>query len=299
MDIQGRIDGLLSQVTVRQTFVNALDEPLEATYIFPLPDRAAVRGFRMEVAGRIIEGVLEEREKAREEYDQAIAAGHRAAIAEEERPGVFTLRVGNLMPGEEATVQLALGRGLALRRRRGHVPVPAGRRASVHPGHPACPVPRWATARPSTPTPCPTPRGSRRRCCLPGFPNPVRLVLDVELYDHDGCISVDDLRSQPARGPRRAESEGFRRVRLQPGERLDRDFILRFRLAATRRRHPVDADLAPRRPDGRAGTFALTLVPPVEAAAARSGRATSCSCSTAPGAWRAGRSWRPAGRWPA
>ncbi len=48
----GRIDGLLSQVTVRQTFVNATGEPLEATYIFPLPDRAAVTDFRMEVAGR-------------------------------------------------------------------------------------------------------------------------------------------------------------------------------------------------------------------------------------------------------
>src|SRR5271157_2060599 len=91
MDIQGRIDGLLSQVSVRQTFVNPLDEPLEATYIFPLPDRAAVRGFRMVIGGRTIEGLLQEREKARHEYEQAIAAGHHAAIAEEERPSVFTL----------------------------------------------------------------------------------------------------------------------------------------------------------------------------------------------------------------
>ena len=75
MDVNGRIDGLLARVTVRQTFVNALDEPLEATYIFPLPDRAAVTRFRMEVAGRVIEGVLEERGQAREHYDQAIAAG--------------------------------------------------------------------------------------------------------------------------------------------------------------------------------------------------------------------------------
>src|SRR6516162_4877122 len=59
MEVVGRIDGLLSRVTVRQVFVNALDEPLEATYIFPLPDRAAVTAFHMEVAGRIIEGVLE------------------------------------------------------------------------------------------------------------------------------------------------------------------------------------------------------------------------------------------------
>ena len=108
LEVRGRIDGLLSQLNVRQTFVNSLDEPLEATYVFPLPDRAAVRGFRMEIGQRTIEGVLEERAKARENYDRAITSGQRAAIAEEERPGVFTLRVGNLMPGEEATVHLDL-----------------------------------------------------------------------------------------------------------------------------------------------------------------------------------------------
>ena len=40
--------------------------------------------------------------------EEAIAAGHRAAITEQERPGVFTLRVGNLMAGESATVRLSL-----------------------------------------------------------------------------------------------------------------------------------------------------------------------------------------------
>src|SRR4029077_6298498 len=108
MDVTGRIDGLLSQVTVRQTFVNAAAEPLEATYVFPLPDRAAVTDFRMEVAGRVVEGVLQERGQARREYSQALHQGHRASIAEEERPGVFTLRVGNLIPGDVATIELTM-----------------------------------------------------------------------------------------------------------------------------------------------------------------------------------------------
>src|SRR5262249_35178744 len=84
------------------------DQPLEATYIFPLPDRAAVTSFRLEVAGRVIEGELQERSQARQQYDAAIQAGHRAAIAEEERAGVFTMRVGNLPPGERAIVRLGL-----------------------------------------------------------------------------------------------------------------------------------------------------------------------------------------------
>ncbi len=61
MEVHARIDGLLSRVVVRQTFVNACGEPLEAAYIFPLPDRAAVSAFRMTVGGREIQGTLEER----------------------------------------------------------------------------------------------------------------------------------------------------------------------------------------------------------------------------------------------
>src|SRR5262249_27375941 len=102
-----------AQVALSQTFVNPHAEPLEATYIFPLPDRAAVTSFWMRVAGRVVEGVLKERGAARRDYDQALRTGHRASIAEEERPGVFTLRVGNLMPGEAATVHLTLSGPLA------------------------------------------------------------------------------------------------------------------------------------------------------------------------------------------
>ena len=107
IDVRTRITGLTSHVELTQGFRNTHDEPLEATYIFPLPPRAAVTAMRMEADGRVVDGVLKERGQARADYDQAIQHGKRASIAEEERPGVFTLRVGNLMPGESATVELA------------------------------------------------------------------------------------------------------------------------------------------------------------------------------------------------
>ena len=40
-----------ASVEVTQGFRNPFDVPLEATYIFPLPDRAAVTAMRMEAAG--------------------------------------------------------------------------------------------------------------------------------------------------------------------------------------------------------------------------------------------------------
>ena len=112
VDVRAAICGMSASVELTQGFRNPFGVPLEATYIFPLPARAAVTAMRMECAGRVVEGVLKERAKAREDYDQAIADGKRAAIAEEERPDVFTMRVGNIPPGERVTVRLTLSQPL-------------------------------------------------------------------------------------------------------------------------------------------------------------------------------------------
>ena len=108
LDVRATISGLIARTTVTGEFVNVHDTALEATYVFPLPGRAAVTGMTMTADGRTVEAALQERGAARESYDAAIAAGQRASIAEEERPDVFTMRVGNILPGERVTVELRL-----------------------------------------------------------------------------------------------------------------------------------------------------------------------------------------------
>ena len=49
LDIRALIAGTTASIELAQTFRNPFDVPLEATYIFPLPDRAAVTALRMEV----------------------------------------------------------------------------------------------------------------------------------------------------------------------------------------------------------------------------------------------------------
>src|ERR1700730_14413336 len=93
VDVRAAIAGTSARVELTQEFRNPFDVPLEATYIFPLPDRAAVTAMRMQCAGHVVEG-------------------RRAAIAEEDRPDVFTMRVGNIVPGERVTVRLTLSRPL-------------------------------------------------------------------------------------------------------------------------------------------------------------------------------------------
>ncbi len=114
VSVHTRIAGVLAETTLEQTFKNCLKEAVEATYIFPLPANAGVTSFIMRVGERVVEGVLEERQKAREQYDEAIRQGYCAAITEQERPNVFSLRVGNLMPGDEAHITFKMAHTLQI-----------------------------------------------------------------------------------------------------------------------------------------------------------------------------------------
>jgi Ca-activated chloride channel homolog len=258
MDVDARVAGVIATIEVAQTFVNTTGAAIEATYIFPLPDRAAVHRFKMEVAGRVIDGVIDERGAAREQYDQAIAAGHRAAITEEERPGVFTMRVGNLMPGDAATVRLSLV---------GPLPVDDG---EVSFRFPLVVAPRYipgsalggdqaGLGRALDTDLVPDASRISPPVLLPGCPNPVRLGLRVAL--EDGVLR-DVASSLHAVTASRRDAQV---IEVQPGERLDRDFILRWRIDGSELASSlVCADDA----GGGGGSFALTIVPPSTTAVA-------------------------------
>jgi Ca-activated chloride channel family protein len=255
LDVRARLDGLVAATEVTQTFVNTHAGPLEATYVFPLPDRAAVTAFRLETAGRVVEGELRERGKARQEYDEAVQAGRRAAIAEEERPGVFTMRVGNLPAGERAVVRLTLVGPLPCVDGEVTFRFPLVVAPRYIPGTPLGGEQAGAGVAGDTDA---VPDASRISppVLLPGFPNPVRLSLAVEVAEsalapHDFCSSLHAVVAD--------EGGSGRRFRVLPGERLDRDFVFRYRVGA----EGVGTSLAVC-PDagGEEGTFLLTVLPP-------------------------------------
>lgn len=248
--VTARITGLLHRTSVRQTFSNPHDEPLEATYIFPLPDRAAVTSFRLTCGDRVVEGELQERAQARRAYDDAIAAGRVAAIAEQERSNVFTVRVGNLMPAAVAQVELDLTGPVALDAGEATWRFPLVVAPRYIPGQPAAGPAVGDGTEPDTDA---VPDASRITppVLLPGFPNPVRLSVRVEV---DGAgLPVANLRSSL---PADLADGG---LTLRPGQRLDRDLLVRYEIAT----EEVGAALV-----AEDGTFALTVVPPVDRVAA-------------------------------
>src|SRR5690242_9432846 len=104
--VLARLSGMSQRTTVEQTFVNLEDRAIEAVYTFPLPESAAVCGFEVVTADRVLTGRVEEAEQAIEQYERANDEGHAAYTMEQDRPDVFTVRVGNLKPRQAATIRL-------------------------------------------------------------------------------------------------------------------------------------------------------------------------------------------------
>lgn len=100
------VSGFVARVEVIQTYTNPLDRAIEAVYVFPLPENAAVDDMKIRVGDRVIVAEIRERRAARRVYEQARAAGHTAALLEQERPNVFTQSVANIAPGAEIDVHL-------------------------------------------------------------------------------------------------------------------------------------------------------------------------------------------------
>ena len=111
--VKAHISGNISRVNVTHTFENPFTTALEATYVFPLPDEAAVDKMTIRFADRTIQGHIEKREDAQVIYDQAKQAGKTAGLLEQERANIFTQSLANIPPGEPIEVTLSYSDQLA------------------------------------------------------------------------------------------------------------------------------------------------------------------------------------------
>jgi Ca-activated chloride channel family protein len=100
------IAGVIADVKVVQVYKNEGKSVLEAIYIFPASTRAAVYDMKMMIGERTIRAKIKERKEAREKYEQAVKEGRTASLLEQQRPNVFQMTVGNILPGDEIKVEL-------------------------------------------------------------------------------------------------------------------------------------------------------------------------------------------------
>ncbi|KMO30745.1 membrane protein [Methylobacterium tarhaniae] len=220
------VSGPTARATITQAFRNTTAEWVEGTYLFPLPEDAAVDAMRLVVGDRVIVADIRERQAARRDYEAARAEGKAAALTEQQRPNLFTNAVANIGPGETVLVQIQYQQGV---RRSGdtyslRLPTVAGPRYS-----PAPPAVMPAADGPHDPGTMPDPVPDRHAIAAPVLDparhapvNPLTLSIDLKAGFALGAVS-----SATHAITVEAPSESERRIALRDGATAaDRDFEL-------------------------------------------------------------------------
>jgi len=224
-DVHADIAGVVAHVEVVQTFGNPYDRPIEAVYVFPLPNKAAVDAMEIRLEDRVIRGVIAKRDEARAVYEAARREGRTAALLDQERPNIFTQSVANILPGDTIEVSIRYLETLPYR---------DGRQEFVFP---MVVGPRFIPGTPIRPgdgggDPDTTDVPDASRITPPVLRADQRSGHDIALEVRlEAGVRETGVASPSHRIEVDRRGAGVTRVRLSPDDSIpNRDFILRYRL---------------------------------------------------------------------
>jgi Ca-activated chloride channel family protein len=100
------IQDQLAVTHVDQVFYNPNDWTIEGTYIFPIPDDAAVSGFTLWVDGQPVEGQVLDATQARQTYEQIVSSMRDPALLEYVGRGAVQARIFPIAPQGERRIEL-------------------------------------------------------------------------------------------------------------------------------------------------------------------------------------------------
>lgn len=101
------IDGPVATVHLTQIFRNDSSRPVEGTYLFPLPDDAAISDFQMTVDGKTLEGKLLSKEEARRIYEEIVRRQRDPALLQYVGHGLFQASVFPIPAGATRKLELS------------------------------------------------------------------------------------------------------------------------------------------------------------------------------------------------
>jgi Ca-activated chloride channel family protein len=103
---EGRLEGLLYTLTLRQTYTNNGPRPLEVVYTFPLPEGAVLLGLAATIGTSRLEARVLPRVEAEKEYEEALESGDAPVLLEVSPGGLHTANIGNLKPQESIELEI-------------------------------------------------------------------------------------------------------------------------------------------------------------------------------------------------
>ncbi|CAF1583580.1 unnamed protein product, partial [Adineta ricciae] len=108
VSVEARIHWYAADVTLTHVYVNREENPIEAIYVFPIEESAAIYEFTAEIDNRIIRALLKEKQVAKEQYRQAVKQGKTAVLFQQSSSTLdtFQMSVGNIPAGKECIVRI-------------------------------------------------------------------------------------------------------------------------------------------------------------------------------------------------
>jgi Ca-activated chloride channel family protein len=106
------INGATAKTRLTQVFQNTTGRRVEGTYVFPLPEGAAISGFAMTVNGKRMEAEILEGDKAREIYAGIVAKLRDPAILEFIDRNLIQAKIFPIAPGAQQTMELEYSEAL-------------------------------------------------------------------------------------------------------------------------------------------------------------------------------------------
>ncbi|MBO1255457.1 marine proteobacterial sortase target protein [Alteromonas sp. 5E99-2] len=100
------ITGLIARVKLTQYFSNQSEHLVNGTYVFPLPENAAVDHLTMKIGEREIIGKILAKNQAKAVFDNAKKQGNKASLLVQNRPNIFTNSVANIGPKDHIEVTI-------------------------------------------------------------------------------------------------------------------------------------------------------------------------------------------------
>jgi len=261
-EVQAKVAGNISRVEVTQSFENPFTTTLEAVYIFPLPDEAAVDDMLIRIGDRTIQGSIKKRQEARAIYEQAKQQGQTAGLLEQERDNIFTQSLANIKPGEQIDVIIRYSDSLKFEAGNYEFVFPM----VVGPRYiPGTAIEGNTVGGGSAPTPMTlnqdtdlVPDASRLNA--PILPLGTRSHHDINVtVEIDAGVEVRDVRS-PSHQIQIAYQKRTVQIQLAGGDTIpNKDLILRYQVAGNSTQSTILTQA-----DERGGHFAVYLIPAIE-----------------------------------
>lgn len=201
-----KVTGIVARTKLTQTFKNAGNDWVDALYVFPLPESAAVDHLLMTVGERKIEGIIKEKTEAKQIYLQAKAEGRKASLVAQQRPNMFSNSIANIGPGETIEVTIEYQQKLNFEQQ------------------------QYSLRFPMTITPRYMPRSTNEAPLIQteSSQNQLNNTIELQVNLHAG-FEVQDIKSEFHPITVKRLSDGSHNIQIKKDSIANQDFVLNWR----------------------------------------------------------------------